>query len=107
MADEPISETEDELDAKLPIFDAKEHADRFDPEAYFKVGLSINLIRLYQIMFLQKSTYLVLQAFYKTPHEEGAMTMILFFLPSFAYRLLQEKHLLESGTLLDVGSGEE
>ena len=49
-------------DADLPLYEPGDHRSKFKPELY-------------------------LNAFYRTPHEEGAMSMVLFFLPSMCYRM--------------------
>lgn len=71
---EPISPT-DKLIATFPIFPAKDHQKEFNPNEY-------------------------LEGFYTSPKEDGAMQMVLFFLPGILYRLPEKVH-----TLLDLGAG--
>lgn len=63
------------MDETLPIYSAKEHNVKFDPEEY-------------------------LNGFYKTAREDEAMQVVLFFLPGIIYRLPSKFE-----TLLDLGAG--
>ncbi|KAI1727879.1 NNMT/PNMT/TEMT family domain-containing protein [Ditylenchus destructor] len=76
-AEEAKSESNDESPPKeaLPLYKAKEHDSQFNPSDY-------------------------LEGFYSTAKEDGAMQMVLFFLPGILYRLPNKVI-----DLLDLGAG--
>ncbi|CAD5220621.1 unnamed protein product [Bursaphelenchus xylophilus] len=74
--DAPIAKTEETPeDDDWPLFNAKDHAEQFDPTKY-------------------------LEGFYKTAKEDLAMQVVLFFLPGILYRLPNQVE-----DVLDLGAG--